>query len=174
MLCDDGGAQSDGLASAIFAYNHSSAYVTEVLSAAGSYGSSIAAPTGIDAFVISAAESYVGTPYVWGGEDPGVGFDCSGLVQWVFAEAGVDLPRVAQNQYDATVHLPPGSTLEPGDLVFFGPSTEAIEHVGIYIGNGDMVDAPHTGAFVRIEPMPMFTPAFVAASLPELAGPPTG
>jgi cell wall-associated NlpC family hydrolase len=172
MLCDDGAAQPGGLPGAIFAYNHSIAYVEQVMATAASYGSSQGAPSGVAAFVINAAESYVGTPYVWGGENPGVGFDCSGLVQWVFAEAGVEVPRVAQDQYDATVHLAPGATLEPGDLVFFGPSTQAIEHVGIYVGNGEMVDAPHTGAFVRIEPMPMFTPAFVAASLPELVSTP--
>ncbi|MGH9129636.1 MAG: NlpC/P60 family protein [Acidimicrobiales bacterium] len=172
MLCDDGAAQPGGLTSAIFAYNHSAAYVAQVMATADAYAtSSPAAPSGLAAYLISAAESYVGTPYVWGGEAPGVGFDCSGLVQWVFAEAGVALPRVAQDQYNATAHLAPGATLVPGDLVFFGPSTTAIEHVGIYIGNGDMVDAPHTGALVRIEPMPMFTPAFVAASAPELASP---
>lgn len=171
MLCDDGAAQPGGLQGAIFAYNHSAAYVDQVLATASSYAvaGATAAPGGIASLVISAAESYVGTPYVWGGERPGVGFDCSGLVQWVFAEAGVDLPRVAQAQYDATAHLGPGAVLVPGDLVFFGASTQAIDHVGIYVGNGEMVDAPHTGAFVRIEPMPRFTPAFVAASLPALA-----
>lgn len=170
MLCADGAAEPSGVAGAIFDYNHSAAYVSEVLAMADTYGTATgAALSGLAATVIADAEAYIGTPYVWGGEEPGVGFDCSGLVQWVFAEAGVSLPRVAQDQYDATPQLPPGAPLEPGDLVFFGTSTTDIEHVGIYIGGGEMVDAPHTGADVRIEPVPMFNPTFVAATRPEAA-----
>ncbi len=182
MLCSDGAATPGGLGPAVFAYNHSAAYVTQVLDLADSFGISApdqpagspvpvaqAIPSALAAFVVGVSESYVGTRYVWGGENPGVGFDCSGLVQWVFAEAGVALPRVAQDQYDATRHLAPGTPLVPGDLVFFGPSTQAIEHVGIYVGGGEMVDAPHTGAYVRIEPVPLFQPRFVAASSPETA-----
>ncbi|MGH9058742.1 MAG: C40 family peptidase, partial [Acidimicrobiales bacterium] len=89
--------------------------------------------------------------YLWGGEGPG-GFDCSGLVQAAYASAGVSLPRVAQAQFDAGPALPPGQALVPGDLVFFGSSTSDVTHVGIYVGGGDMIDAPHTGAFVRREP----------------------
>ena len=94
----------------------------------------------------------VGTPYRWGGEGTG-GFDCSGLVQAAFAAAGVALPRVAQDQYDAGPRLAPGRALEPGDLVFFGGSPGAVDHVGIVVGAAEMVDAPHTGAFVRVEPI---------------------
>ncbi len=81
-----------------------------------------------------------------------MGFDCSGLAQASYRAAGIELPRTAQTQYDAGPHVPPGSPIEPGDLVFFGTSTSHITHVGIYIGRGDMIDAPHTGAVVRIEP----------------------
>jgi cell wall-associated NlpC family hydrolase len=73
-------------------------------------------------------------------------------VQAAYKAAGVTLPRVAQDQFDATTHLAPGDTLEPGDLVFFGGGTGYITHIGIYIGNGDMVDAPNAGADVRVEP----------------------
>lgn len=104
---------------------------------------------------VSWALNQVGTPYVWGGEDPSApgrpgAFDCSGLVQATFKAIGVNLPRVAQAQYDATTKIPPDQ-LQAGDLVFFGQNAQNISHVGIYIGNGKMVDAPHTGADVRVE-----------------------
>lgn len=102
------------------------------------------------------ATGQIGTQYVWGGEDPSSpghagAFDCSGLVQAAYKAEGVNLPRVAQAQYDATTKLPAGAQLQAGDLVFFGSSTHGISHVGIYIGNGQMIDAPHTGAQVRTE-----------------------
>ena len=100
----------------------------------------------------------IGTPYVWGGETPGVGFDCSGLVQAAYEVAGVSLPRVAQDQYDATPKVSPGSALQTGDLVFFGSGPDGIDHVGIFVGvvGGEdvMVDAPYTGADVRAETFP--------------------
>jgi cell wall-associated NlpC family hydrolase len=94
----------------------------------------------------------LGVPYRWGGEGP-QGFDCSGLVQAAYASAGVRLPRVAQAQFDAGPHLAAGEPLVAGDLVFFGPSPRDVEHVGIYLADGRMIDAPHTGAVVRIEPL---------------------
>ncbi|MHB1854871.1 MAG: C40 family peptidase, partial [Acidimicrobiales bacterium] len=95
------------------------------------------------------ALAQVGKPYVYGGTGPD-GFDCSGLVMEAYASAGVTLPRVAQDQYDFGPQLAAGTPLQPGDIVFFGTPT-AITHDGIYIGNGMMVDAPHTGADVRVE-----------------------
>ena len=107
---------------------------------------------------MSWALSQIGTPYVWGGETPGVGFDCSGLVQAAYAAAGVALPRVAQDQYDRTPKLEPGTALAPGDLVFFGGGPGSIDHVGLFAGVVDgqdvMIDAPHTGADVRAEAFP--------------------
>lgn len=105
---------------------------------------------------VSFATQQIGDAYVWGGEDPSApghpgNFDCSGLVQAAYAAEGVALPRVAQDQYNATTKLPANATLQPGDLVFFGQNTQNISHVGIYIGNGMMIDAPHTGAQVRTE-----------------------
>jgi len=104
------------------------------------------------------AMAQVGTPYIWGGERPGVGFDCSGLVQAAYEVAGVALPRVAQDQFDASPRLGAGTELEPGDLVFFGSGPEGVSHVGLYLGvqggRTFMVDAPHTGADVRVEPFP--------------------
>jgi cell wall-associated NlpC family hydrolase len=117
------------------------------------------------AAAIRAALGEIGTPYVWGGSSPS-GFDCSGLVQWAYAHAGLALPRVAQDQYDSTPGLPVGTSLEPGDLVFFGRGAHAVDHVGIYLGDGRMVDAPHTGAVVRVEPMTGFDPPYVGATRP--------
>ncbi|HLN40923.1 MAG TPA: C40 family peptidase [Acidimicrobiales bacterium] len=97
---------------------------------------------------LAAAESQEGVPYVWGGETPGVGFDCSGLTQWAWRQAGVDLPRTAAAQYDAVAHVSL-SDLQPGDLLFWGYG--GISHVGMYVGGGDIIDAPDTGDVVRIQ-----------------------
>jgi cell wall-associated NlpC family hydrolase len=89
------------------------------------------------------AERYLGVPYVWGGASPS-GFDCSGLVQYVYAKLGIDLPHSSQMQWGCGTPVA-RSQLEPGDLVFFGSD---IHHVGIYVGGGSMIHAPHTGAVV--------------------------
>lgn len=96
---------------------------------------------------IAYAQAQLGQPYLWGGDGAG-GFDCSGLVQAAFRAAGVALPRTAQQQYDATPRVVAPAA---GDLVFYGNSPSDITHVGIYLGGGKMLDAPHTGAQVRIE-----------------------
>jgi cell wall-associated NlpC family hydrolase len=114
-----------------------------------------AGPAGPGALAALAyARSQIGVPYQWGGDGPAAGdqgFDCSGLTRAAYASAGIDLPRTAQAQYDAGPHLPPGSLLQPGDLVFFGTSPAHVTHVGIYAGNDQMVDAPRRGAVVRLE-----------------------
>jgi cell wall-associated NlpC family hydrolase len=154
------GAVSDPLL-ALVAYNcgntgticqkASSGYASEVLGlAAGLLPSPAPTATAAVAF----AESQLGVPYQWGGEAPGQAFDCSGLVQWAYGQAGLALPRTAQLQYDAGPAVPIGSPLVPGDLIFFGPGPAAVEHVGLYAGAGLMIDAPHTGADVREEPVP--------------------
>jgi len=162
LLCADGAAGGADLAAAVYAYNHSSIYVADVLALARSFadatttapGTSGTAPaTGTRAVAWALAQ--IGAPYVWGGETPGVGFDCSGLVQAAYRVAGVALPRVAQTQYDATTKVAPGSALVPGDLVFFGSGPTGIDHVGLFAGLVGglpvMVDAPHSGAEVRAE-----------------------
>jgi cell wall-associated NlpC family hydrolase len=165
-LCANGAGNAATLDQAVFAYNHSSAYVSQVLALAQSYvqpatgGSSSGAAgatavgTGAGAAAVQWAMGQIGTPYIWGGETPGVGFDCSGLVQAAYEEAGISLPRVAQDQYDAGPPLPPGSPPEPGDLVFFGGGPDDVEHVGLVVSPGVMVDAPFTGAFVREDQFP--------------------
>jgi cell wall-associated NlpC family hydrolase len=181
MLCANGAAGGADLRAAVFAYDHSESYVAEVLLLSETYsqseGQTVAASTA-GGVAVDWALAQVGTPYVWGGEAPGVGFDCSGLVQAAYAAAGIALPRTAQEQYDATAKLGPGDVLEPGDLVFFGTSVSDIEHVGIYVGvqggQAVMVDAPHTGADVRVEPFPTSVGAafgdevFIGATEPVL------
>jgi len=101
-----------------------------------------------DAVAIDFAVHALGTPYVWGGNGP-QGYDCSGLVVAAEHAAGREVPRTAQAQHDASqIVSPPGA---PGDLAFFGSSTHDIGHVGLIIGGHLMIDAPHTGAVVRIE-----------------------
>lgn len=170
-LCANGGEDGADLAAAVFAYNHSDSYVTEVLDLAQTYGETddqIVAAGTAGGIAVDWALAQIGTPYRWGAETPGVGFDCSGLVQAAYRAAGVTLPRTAQEQHNAGPQLPPGASLEPGDLVFFGTSASAIDHVGIYVGTqGDealMVDAPYTGADVRVEPFP----TTIGASFGEL------
>ena len=98
------------------------------------------------------AKSMMGTPYKWGGETPQEGFDCSGLVQWAYAKAGVSLPRVTDQQFVAPGGVPvKRRDLLPGDLVFFRDSTGYVHHVGISLGGDRFVGAPHTGAKVRID-----------------------
>jgi cell wall-associated NlpC family hydrolase len=101
---------------------------------------------------VAAAESQIGVPYHWGGEDPGVGFDCSGLTQWSWGQAGVSIPRTAQEQYDAIDHVSL-SALEPGDLLFWGGGPGDIQHVGMYVGDGEVIHAPETGQVVHIQPI---------------------
>ena len=87
---------------------------------------------------------YLGVPYVWGGSTPS-GFDCSGLVMYVYAQLGISLPHYTVAQWDATLPIST-SELQPGDLLFF----DHLGHVGIYIGGGQFVHAPHTGTVVQI------------------------
>ncbi len=106
------------------------------------------APGGVGA--VSAAETQLGVPYVWGGESPGAGFDCSGLVQWAWRQAGVSLPRTSGAQFAASTPVSIAD-LEPGDLLFYGPSGS--DHVAMYVGGGMMIEAPETGEVVHITPL---------------------
>ncbi len=105
--------------------------------------------------VVSLASSLEGTPYVWGGSTP-AGFDCSGLVQYVYGQLGINVPRTSEEQ--ATVGTPVSSlaAAQPGDLLFFAGSDGTASspgHVAIYIGNGQMIAAPYTGTVVQQQPV---------------------
>ena len=95
--------------------------------------------------VVAYARSRLGCPYVWAASGPRA-FDCSGLAMWCYGKVGISLPHSSSEQYNSGQHVS-RKDLQPGDLVFFGSS---IHHVGIYIGGGDMIEAPYTGARVRI------------------------
>jgi cell wall-associated NlpC family hydrolase len=120
-----------------------------VMSAA-SVPSTVASASSPGAAVVADAQQYLGVPYVWGGTDPSTGLDCSGLVQRVYADLGVSMPRVAADQATMGVAVPNLASAQPGDLVSYGSPAY---HIGIYIGDGKMIDAPHTGASVEIDPV---------------------
>ncbi|WP_234385769.1 C40 family peptidase [Streptomyces scabiei] len=166
------------LRAAILQYNHSDEYVTNVLGWIDQYTAAAKDPdlknvTGKVRTVIEAALSQRGVPYSWGGGNasgkshgiccsPGgssgtkiKGFDCSGLTQYAYARAGISLPRVAASQAGVGQRIPASLgtlALKPGDLVFFATAPgrdSTIYHVGIYLGSGQMVNAPRPGTVVR-------------------------
>lgn len=99
--------------------------------------------------VVTIAKKYLGVPYKWAGSSPSTGFDCSGFTLYVYRQVGVKLPHSSRAQINVGQRVP-RSELAPGDLVFFG---SPIHHVGIYVGGGRYIHAPHTGAVVRIDSM---------------------
>jgi cell wall-associated NlpC family hydrolase len=111
---------------------------------------------------VRAAESQLGVPYVWGGEQPGVGFDCSGLTAWAWGQAGVPLPHYSGAQMADSTPVPI-SALQPGDLLFYGPGGST--HVAMYVGGGEMIEAPFPGTVVRIDPVRLGT-GFAGAGRP--------
>jgi cell wall-associated NlpC family hydrolase len=113
----------------------------------GTAPANLPAPSGGAAAAISYARAQIGKPYVYAGTGPGA-FDCSGLTMMAWAQGGVGMSHGSQSQW-ASFPKVPIPQLQPGDLVFFGSSGPSNHHVGIYIGGGTMIEAPHTGAFVR-------------------------
>lgn len=135
------------------------------LTAAGPAGQQAmagASPTGQQ--VVADAEQYLGVPYRWGGTNPATGLDCSGLVQRVYGDLGVTLPRTSQQQAQSGAAVQSLAQAQPGDLLFYEPGPGGPGHVGIYIGNGEMIDAPHAGTVVRIQAAG--TPAEIRRVLP--------
>ncbi|MEU6573050.1 NlpC/P60 family protein [Streptomyces sp. NPDC046805] len=114
------------------------------------------APNARAAAAVAAARSALGRPYVWGASGPS-GFDCSGLMQWSYARAGIQLPRTSQEQRYAGRQIPLAE-VRPGDLVVYRSDAG---HVGMYVGNGQVIHAPHPGAPVRYDPVGMMPIASV-------------
>lgn len=131
------------------------------------------APSQQAAAAIYYAQQQLGKPYLWGGAgtaQQGGLFDCSGLMQAAYNSVGITLPRVANDQWNAGPH-PSRAELLPGDLVFFAndlADPRSIHHVGIYVGGGYMIDAPHTGAVVRFDPIDV--PDYIGATRVTQAG----
>ena len=119
-------------------------------SSGGSSGSSGAitypAPSGRAGIAVAAAMSQLGVPYRFAASEPGVAFDCSGLTGWAWEQAGVSLPHQSSRQYGVVAHVPKDQA-RPGDLIFY---YSPIGHVGLYLGNGQMVHAPQAGSTVSV------------------------
>jgi hypothetical protein len=158
-LCQNGARRGADVAGAVFAYNHASWYVTKVLAVASTYAASEGLPPGAPAEEVAAAAvqfayNQLGTPYRWGATGDGF-YDCSGLTQAAYKNGGLEIPRVSRAQWGYGARVWNVSDLQPGDLLFYAFNTAdpaTIHHVGIYIGAGNMIDAPYTGANVRITP----------------------
>lgn len=148
-------------------YKETQGYVQSINAIANKPPSSGRVLTAVQvAAVIRAADRQAGMPYSWGGGNASgpstgsccspngssganiVGFDCSGLVVYAYAQIGIKLPRTAATQYAASEPIP-RDQMRPGDLVFYGSSSETIHHVGIYVGSGHMIEAPRPGVAVR-------------------------
>ncbi|SEL18214.1 Cell wall-associated hydrolase, NlpC family [Blastococcus sp. DSM 46786] len=129
------------------------------------------AATASEGAVVTEAQKYLGVPYLWGGTDPRKGLDCSGFTKLVFGNLGIELPRTSSRQATAGKAVPSLASARPGDLVFFDNSSSraGIDHVGIYLGNGQMVAAPQAGETVKVQSVG--NPTVIRRVLPEAAVP---
>ena len=145
------------------------AFQTALVDAGGVLGQQdTTPPNDVAAGAIAAARTRLGDPYVWGATGPDT-FDCSGLTQWAYAHVGIQLPRVAADQYNAGAHVALDS-LQPGDLLFWATDVHnpaSIHHVAMYLGAGMMLAAPHTGDVVKIQPV--YLSGYIGATRPYVA-----
>ena len=123
--------------------------------------------------LIALAEDYIGTPYQWGGTSPRTGFDCSGFVQWLYGQQGIQIPRVTYTQVRAGVGVAK-KDLRPGDILFFEPGKNGPGHEGLYIGGGKFIEAPHTGASVRVSSLASRTDYVTARRILNAGNPSLG
>jgi len=157
LLCDNGARDGRNLRTAIWNYNHADWYVDQVLTQAAQYRSPPAStgnPAQAALVAVRYAQQQLGLPYQWGGDGMHEGgYDCSGLTHAAYTAAGITIPRTAQTQYNAGPQLPSGTPIQPGDLVFYSTIPGKITHVGIAITPTHMINAPYTGAVIRIDPI---------------------
>ena len=155
---------TSAVASAGWASAASAAGLTGAASTAAATGTAGAAS---ESAVVREAHKYVGVPYLWGGTDPAKGLDCSGFTKLVYGNLGVDLPRTSSQQATAGKAVANLDAARPGDLVFFdhSPSRPGIDHVGVYIGNGQMIAAPQPGEKVKVQPVG--NPTVIRRVMPE-------
>lgn len=164
-------ATGDGWVSGLSVLQDAPLYIHRVLATAtvyGTVGQNSTAPDPQALRAVTYAISKIGLPYVWGGDGKKAGeagFDCSGLSKAAYASAGVTIPRTAHWQYEAVPHVPRGAEPELGDLIFYGTPAH-IHHVGIYIGNNQMIDAPTFGQAVQVHPYRTPGDDFVTAGTP--------
>lgn len=128
-------------------------------------------PGALQQQVIRTAESAVGVPYLWGGNSLTHGIDCSGLVQQAYKSIGVQLPRLSADQARSGTAVPSLADAQPGDLLAWDNSSRnnGADHIAIYLGDGKMIEAPHTGAQVRIVDVPS-TPDYIRRIIGSAAG----
>lgn len=129
--------------------------------------------------VVAAAKEALNTPYVLGGSckppfQGAKGCDCSSLVKYAWSKVGVNLPRVTYDQVDMGTKVKSANDLRPGDLIFSGGSASSPEHVSMYIGGGEVIDAPHTGARVRIKPLSFWKGRILIMKRPNYTEPGSG
>ena len=153
---------------------------TAAASAAGLEGSASStgaettgSATATEAAAVAEAKKYLGVPYLWGGTDPKKGLDCSGFLQLVYRNLGIELPRVSSQQATAGRAVSSLAAARPGDLVFFDfdPARPGIDHAGMYMGNGKMIAAPQPGESVKIQDVG--NPVAIRRVLPETSTPVT-
>ncbi len=153
-LCQDAPKLGD-LRAAIDNYAGTSSYYARVIAKAIEYGYGQTTPGGdVGVAAVGYAMSQLGVPYVYGAETPAQGFDCSGLLYWAYAQAGVQIPRVTYDEVRIGTAVSVADLL-PGDLIFSRGDvpTRDYGHVAMYIGNGIEINAPHTGAVVSLRPI---------------------
>lgn len=153
-----------GFSAALSAANATAATsATGATSVSPTMPSSSPAGTTAGQAIVAEAKRYLGVPYVWGGTDPKTGLDCSGLVQLVYRNNGIDLPRVSYEQAKAGREVPSLAQARPGDILAFD---QPVDHVAIYLGDHKMIEAPRTGLDVRITDV-YETPSTIRRVLPD-------
>ncbi|MFI2707826.1 C40 family peptidase, partial [Nocardioides sp. CER28] len=161
---------TDAATSAAFATTLDEATATSRVASTtdASADSSTVAPTDSQQAVVDEAEKYLGLPYVWGGTSITSGVDCSGLVQSVYKSLGYDLPRLSADQARSGRPIASMADAQPGDLLAWNNSSRnnGADHIAIYVGNGKMIEAPHSGAEVRLVDVPS-TPDYIRRILPD-------